>query len=414
MNSNINIFSLQTSTLVCVRTVEFGFEFHQNYSTLKIIAGINKMPNCQLNPTFPQKLFSLMDAESDEIVAWLPHGLAFRVVDYKRFADETMPRYFRHTKLTSFQRQLNLYGFRRVTRGEDQGAYFHQKFQRGRADFVTEIRRLPGKGPSSSSAEYGRCIDNASTSGNMSSNSFSAYKEKSSDHKGSANEIASNSFSYGMAKQSNFSIANDKHDQTQSSNVPNAPKMSKLSMNVGFGRGGKQGGMQTKLNNDSKSLRWMPTPIGGDLNIPQSRHGGDVQPLSHNISASTYQKAQQQHSVMSVMLGNNGLPDNASSNITMNQSHYCSSMSQLESCNDNNVQDMNVNKQLFRVNSLQSWPLPENCEKSYINQDFTWKSIANCTEFDDTIEPCFMEDFDSLCGDSFLDDTTAECLQDLC
>lgn len=49
------------------------------------------------------------------------------------------------SKLTSFQRQLNLYGFRRVTKGEDQGAYYHQRFQRGRADSVAEIRRLRGR-----------------------------------------------------------------------------------------------------------------------------------------------------------------------------------------------------------------------------------------------------------------------------
>jgi hypothetical protein len=39
-----------------------------------------------------------------------------------------------------------LYGFRRLTKGDDQGAYFHPKFQRGRRDLLQEIRRLPGKG----------------------------------------------------------------------------------------------------------------------------------------------------------------------------------------------------------------------------------------------------------------------------
>lgn len=48
--------------------------------------------------------------------------------------------------MTSFQRQLNLYGFRRLTKGDDQGAYFHPKFQRGRKDLLNDIRRLPGKG----------------------------------------------------------------------------------------------------------------------------------------------------------------------------------------------------------------------------------------------------------------------------
>jgi hypothetical protein len=49
------------------------------------------------------------------------------------------------TKLTSFQRQLNLYGFRRITKGDDHGAYFHPNFQRGRRDLISNIRRLPSK-----------------------------------------------------------------------------------------------------------------------------------------------------------------------------------------------------------------------------------------------------------------------------
>ena len=72
------------------------------------------------------------------------------------------------TKLTSFQRQLNLYGFRRITKGDDHGAYFHPNFQRGRRDLLFNIRRLPAKGnrfsieSSSIDAEtvnrYSRCM----------------------------------------------------------------------------------------------------------------------------------------------------------------------------------------------------------------------------------------------------------------
>lgn len=97
------------------------------------------------NANFPQKLFSLMENEQSDIVCWSERGLAFRVVDQEKFAEEIVPKYFRHTKMTSFQRQLNLYGFRRVTKGEDVGSYYHPKFQRGRRDLVPEIKRLPGK-----------------------------------------------------------------------------------------------------------------------------------------------------------------------------------------------------------------------------------------------------------------------------
>ncbi len=49
------------------------------------------------------------------------------------------------TKITSFQRQLNLYGFRRILKGEDQGAYIHPLFQRGRPDLIHEIKRISSK-----------------------------------------------------------------------------------------------------------------------------------------------------------------------------------------------------------------------------------------------------------------------------
>jgi hypothetical protein len=94
---------------------------------------------------FPQKLYTLLQKESPSIISWIPSGNAFRILDSEKFQLEVIPKYFKHTKFASFQRQLNLYGFRRVTKGEAQGAYVHQKFQVGKPDLVAEIRRLPGK-----------------------------------------------------------------------------------------------------------------------------------------------------------------------------------------------------------------------------------------------------------------------------
>jgi hypothetical protein len=94
---------------------------------------------------FPQKLFALLAKEPPSIVTWIPTGNAFRILDGEKFQQEVIPKYFKHTKFASFQRQLNLYGFRRVTKGDAQGAYVHPKFQAEKPELVAEIRRLPSK-----------------------------------------------------------------------------------------------------------------------------------------------------------------------------------------------------------------------------------------------------------------------------
>ena len=55
-------------------------------------------------------------------------------------------RYFRQSKLTSFQRQLNLYGFNRITRGPDSGAYYSEYFLRWRVFLCKYMIRTKVKG----------------------------------------------------------------------------------------------------------------------------------------------------------------------------------------------------------------------------------------------------------------------------
>jgi len=98
---------------------------------------------------FPEKLMNMLDRESNSnptVVSWLSHGRAFIVYKPKIFTNDIMAGYFRQSKLTSFQRQLNLYGFRRITQGADAGAYYHELFLRGRPKLCMRMTRQKVKG----------------------------------------------------------------------------------------------------------------------------------------------------------------------------------------------------------------------------------------------------------------------------
>lgn len=99
---------------------------------------------------FPLKLHSvLQQAEADglgHIVSWQPHGRCFVIHKPQEFTDYVMPRYWKQSKLTSFQRQLNLYGFSRLTRGPDAGGYYHELFLRGKEFLCKQMTRTKVKG----------------------------------------------------------------------------------------------------------------------------------------------------------------------------------------------------------------------------------------------------------------------------
>lgn len=98
---------------------------------------------------FPVILHRLLsDAESlgnEGIVSFTPSGRAFRVHQPNSFISEVAPKYFRQKLFSSFTRQLNLYGFDKLTIGPDEGAFAHVSFQRGNPDLCRcIIVRPPG------------------------------------------------------------------------------------------------------------------------------------------------------------------------------------------------------------------------------------------------------------------------------
>ena len=94
---------------------------------------------------FPWKLQQMLNTcamdGKESLVSWVPHGKAFKVHDVPLFVSEILPLFFKQTKYKSFQRQLNLWGFRRIQKGPEKGAYHHKQFLRDQPDLCCHLSR---------------------------------------------------------------------------------------------------------------------------------------------------------------------------------------------------------------------------------------------------------------------------------
>lgn len=122
---------------------------------------------------FPTKLHRMLsDAKREgfeHIVSWIHGGTAFRIHNVAEFMQKIAPLYFgtlicvalrihffpssimlthlscvsftEQSKFESFRRQLNLYGFTRVTRGASRGMYYHENFVQNDVSLCRNITR---------------------------------------------------------------------------------------------------------------------------------------------------------------------------------------------------------------------------------------------------------------------------------
>eukprot|EP00529_Nitzschia_sp_RCC80_P031082 CAMPEP_0113453288 /NCGR_PEP_ID=MMETSP0014_2-20120614/7281_1 /TAXON_ID=2857 /ORGANISM="Nitzschia sp." /LENGTH=358 /DNA_ID=CAMNT_0000344679 /DNA_START=58 /DNA_END=1134 /DNA_ORIENTATION=- /assembly_acc=CAM_ASM_000159 len=74
-------------------------------------------------------------------IKWSKSGLAFKIIDVDAFTARVLPKYFRTKKFSSFQRNLNLYGFSKVRRGPDTDMYAHPSFIRGKPELLFNLRK---------------------------------------------------------------------------------------------------------------------------------------------------------------------------------------------------------------------------------------------------------------------------------
>jgi hypothetical protein len=101
---------------------------------------------------FLKKAFHIINTCDPEIASWSKDGQSFVVKDPDRFATEVIPKCFKHNHFSSFVRQLNFYGFKKlreehieldnVDEKKAKWCHFrHPKFQRGRPDLLNQISK---------------------------------------------------------------------------------------------------------------------------------------------------------------------------------------------------------------------------------------------------------------------------------
>ena len=75
---------------------------------------------------FQYKLYEILQCEDfKEILTWLPHGRSWKIIDSEALAKSVLPKYFRHSKYSSFKRQMSGWGFRRGIKVNEYNEYNH-------------------------------------------------------------------------------------------------------------------------------------------------------------------------------------------------------------------------------------------------------------------------------------------------